>query len=598
MTPWTPSKKAQTSEGLFLWADWWFRSTVTGSLTNKLDVYSSQIPPLTLTETLQLQLTLGQSTALAFHVLPATHSCGLHIIWVTQSLISGNNPFEIDELTKDILQELRETITCRLAQEWIASKASLSPSTDTTPILSKPSTKSIATAPFQTPFNPILPVFIPVPITTTLHDDSENLTGSFRIEQSPVFYIPLVGSWALWDISSQNIYSPAQIIQVSDLECIVEIPGGIVLPDGQQKLQSEQHVLSIAKTRSIFENPVENIPAKQLVRLLWPAINDDSELKQELVDKEDNLDEVTCLSERQRLLLRYLRRKMRLVWLIILGLEPSLVQLQHEWAEYMAGVRHGLAFLRASSTFAEKHMAILNAQDKIFILMIGTVELGWKMKTNGHDNDSSQGLGCALLTYYALAFYLNITPGEAYQAVREKRLYRPQSNQDFLWQLIYEASNSIIQLEKFIRSHRIPSSAVNFPNLVYLPRAPPPPPPSPPSYPLVNTSGVELQTHSSNPKQFDLKEQMGSSNAIKNGGTHFDPTQERDSVAPSLDSTPSGGSLAHSPAPGINSNISNTQSAIPELPEESNQGKKRNRRTYSPDGCPPSYQLRSRKFKG
>ncbi|KIJ29391.1 hypothetical protein M422DRAFT_36964 [Sphaerobolus stellatus SS14] len=49
-------------------------ATVTGSLTDKLGVYSSQIPPLTLTETLQLQLTLGQSTALAFHVRPATIS--------------------------------------------------------------------------------------------------------------------------------------------------------------------------------------------------------------------------------------------------------------------------------------------------------------------------------------------------------------------------------------------------------------------------------------------------------------------------------------------------------------------------------------------
>ncbi|KIJ36272.1 hypothetical protein M422DRAFT_261416 [Sphaerobolus stellatus SS14] len=332
--------------------------------------------------------------------------------------------------------------------------------------------------------------------------------------------------------------------------------------------------------------------------LLWPAINDDCEFKQGLVDKEDNLDKVTCLSEHQRSLLRYLRRKMRFVCLIILGLEPSLAQLRHEWAEYMAGVRHGLAFLRASSTFAEKHMAILNAQYKIFIPMIGTVEFGLKMKTNGHDNESSQGLGCALLTYYALAFYLNITPGEAYQAVREKRLYRPQSKQDFLWQLSYEASNSIIYLEKFIRSHRISSSAVNFPDLVYLPRAPPPPPPPPPSYPPVKTSGVELQTPSGNPKQFDVKEQTGSLDAIKDGGIHFDPTQERDSVAPSPDSTPSGGSLAHSPAPGINSDVSNIQSAIPELPEESNQGKKGNRGTYSPDECPPSYQLRSRKFKG
>ncbi|KIJ30948.1 hypothetical protein M422DRAFT_36376 [Sphaerobolus stellatus SS14] len=49
-------------------------ATVTGSLTDKLGVYSSQIPPLTLTETLQLPLTLGQSTALAFHVRPATIS--------------------------------------------------------------------------------------------------------------------------------------------------------------------------------------------------------------------------------------------------------------------------------------------------------------------------------------------------------------------------------------------------------------------------------------------------------------------------------------------------------------------------------------------
>ncbi|KIJ31937.1 hypothetical protein M422DRAFT_266304 [Sphaerobolus stellatus SS14] len=50
------------------------------------------------------------------------YSCGLHIIWVAQCLISGNNPFEIDELTKDIVQELQETITCRLSQEWTTPK--------------------------------------------------------------------------------------------------------------------------------------------------------------------------------------------------------------------------------------------------------------------------------------------------------------------------------------------------------------------------------------------------------------------------------------------------------------------------------------------
>ncbi|KIJ37949.1 hypothetical protein M422DRAFT_259334 [Sphaerobolus stellatus SS14] len=56
---------------------------------------------------------------------------------------------------------------------------------------------------------------------------------------------------------------------------------------------SEQHTLSWVKTRSIFEYPVEDIPAKQIVKLLWPAINDDQQLQQELLDKEDKLDEVS-----------------------------------------------------------------------------------------------------------------------------------------------------------------------------------------------------------------------------------------------------------------------------------------------------------------
>ncbi|KIJ25870.1 hypothetical protein M422DRAFT_273151, partial [Sphaerobolus stellatus SS14] len=206
------------------------------------------------------------------------------------------------------------------------------------------------------------------------------------------------------------------IIEVYKSDCIVEIPGGLVLPDGQQKLQPEQHSLSWTQVRSIFEDPAENISAERLVRLLWPAINDDCKLQQGLVDKEDMLDEVDCLTEKQRSLLKYLRRKMALVWFIIIGIEPSLAQLRQEWTEYIAGVRRGLPFLQASSTFAEKHMALLNAQDKVFIRIIGTLELGWKMKTNGHDSDLSQGLGCALLAYYSLAFYLNITPDEAYQA--------------------------------------------------------------------------------------------------------------------------------------------------------------------------------------
>ncbi|KIJ40860.1 hypothetical protein M422DRAFT_256021 [Sphaerobolus stellatus SS14] len=371
------------------------------------------------------------------------YSCGLHIIWVAQSLVSGNTPFEIDELIPEILQTLRETITCCLAREWNNSKDSSFAQSSSHTMVPRSSSKSPPPIPSQTPFNPSIPA------------SKQSLETSPRTEQFLVFYTPSVGSWALWDISSENVYFPAQIVEVSDSECIIEIPGGPL------------H----------FEYPVEDIPAKRIVKLLWPAINDDQQLQQELLDKEDKLDEVVCLTEQQQSLLRYLRRKLPLVWFIILGLQPSLAQLHTEWAEYINGVRPGLAYFQASSSFEEKHMAILNAQDKIFIRMIGGLELGWKMNTNGHDSDLSQSLGCAILTYYALAFYLNITPDQAYQAVQQKHLYRPQSQQDVLWSLIYRSSNSIIRLESIIRSHRIPSWAIELPQLVYVPLAPPPPPP-------------------------------------------------------------------------------------------------------------------------
>ncbi|KIJ28037.1 hypothetical protein M422DRAFT_270726 [Sphaerobolus stellatus SS14] len=552
-----------------------------------------------------------------------THSCGLHIIWVAQSLISRNNPFEIDELPMDILQELRENITCRLAQEWTVSNVLPLPPADSALILSKPARRSIATVSFQNLINTTVPGFVPaVPVAPkltysipTIEINTQNLEGSPQIEQSPIFYSLSVCSWALWDVSSNKIYFPAQIIEVCEAECIVEIPGGIVLPDGQQRLKSEQYSLSLTKTRTIFENPVEFIHAKRIVRLLWPKSNDDRELQQGLVDNEDDLDAVPSLTEEQRSLLQFLRRKMMVVWFIILGVEPSLAQLRHEWGEYMAGVRHGLPFLQASSNFAEKHMAFLNAQDKVIIYMVGTLELGWKIKTNGHDSEASQGLGCALLAYYALVFYLKITTDEAYQSVQEKCLYRPQSELDVLWNLIYQASNSIIHLQQFILSHRIPSSDVEFPKLVYLPQAPPPPPspvllfPAPPEaaphkfieiYPGITASGGEVETHPAIIEERPLKEQMESADPMGDVKIHrFEPTQENESIAPSPDSTPSAGSLV-SLAPAIESSVENTPLLIPntlQTPEELTQGKKCKRGT-SGDGSPPSYWLRSQRFKG
>ncbi|KIJ45815.1 hypothetical protein M422DRAFT_250601 [Sphaerobolus stellatus SS14] len=237
----------------------------------------------------------------------------------------------------------------------------------------------------------------------------------------------------------------------------------------------------------------------------------------------------------------------------------------------MAGVRHGLPFFQASSNFAEKHMAFLNAQDKVIIYMVGTLELGRKIKTNGHDSEeTSQGLGCTLLAYYALVFYLKITPDEAYQSVQEKCLYHPQSQLDVLWNLIYQASNSIIHLQQFILSHRIPSSDVEFPKLVYLPQAPllPPPPillfPAPPEaaphkfieiYPRITASGGEVETHPAIIEEHPLKEQMESADPMGDVKIHqFEPTQENESIAPSPNSTPSARSLV-SLAPAIESSV-------------------------------------------
>ncbi|KIJ30069.1 hypothetical protein M422DRAFT_268425 [Sphaerobolus stellatus SS14] len=288
---------------------------------------------------------------------------------------------------------------------------------------------------------------------------------------------------------------------------------------------SEQHTLSWVKTRSIFEYPVEDIPAKQIVKLLWPAINDDQQLQQELLDKEDKLDEVVCLTEQQRSLLRYLQCKLPLVWFIILGLQLSLAQLHTEWDEYINGVWPGLKYFQASSSFAEKHMAILNAQDKIFIRMIGGLELGWKMNTNSHDSDLSQNLGCAILTYYALAFYLNITPDQTYQAVQQKHLYQPQSQQDVLWSLIYCSSNKL-------------------PQLVYVPLAPPPPPPPlPPSQLLLVVAPPTAAPAQISLGSLELKPISSQQDPTNLEDTHqFELTQEKESFIPSLGSTPSAGS--------------------------------------------------------
>ncbi|KIJ40033.1 hypothetical protein M422DRAFT_257101 [Sphaerobolus stellatus SS14] len=526
------------------------------------------------------------------------HSCGLHIIWVAQSLISDNNPFDIDELTHDILQELRERITCRLIREWTTPKGLLSPAANSASVL----TGSVATAPLRTLSIPTLPGFSPivselpklVPPGRSLsitHTDTQKIKTSCQIEQSP------------------NVYYPAQIIEVSESECIVEIPGGIVLPNGQQKLHPERHILSWLKARSIFDNPVEDIPAKQIVGVLWPAINDDCKLQQALMDNDDKLDEVSCLTEEQRLLLTHLRRKLPLVWFTILGLQPSLAPLRNEWREYIDGVRPGLGYFKASSNFTERHMALLNAQDKIIIHMIGGLELGWKMSTNGHESDLAHSLGCAILSYHALAFYLNITPNEAYNAVWTKRLSRPQGRQEIIWNLIYSASNSIIQLERFIRSHRIPSPQVDFPDLVYIHPMPPPPLPPPPppciflvaappseapaqlssSFPALPEAGLVLQRHSN-------VEQHSHYSVSLEGTQQFEMTQE-ESTAQSPDLTPSTGSLARSPPLGIDSEtLFNPDKNHMQAPSDFS-GRKRNR-TYSKDGSPLSYRLRSRKFQG
>ncbi|KIJ37859.1 hypothetical protein M422DRAFT_259468 [Sphaerobolus stellatus SS14] len=139
---------------------------------------------------------------------------------------------------------------------------------------------------------------------------------------------------------------------------------------------------------------------------------------------------------------------------------------------------------------------------------------------------------------------------------------------------------------------------VELPNLVYTPQASPPPPPVlliPISqiYSEVPASGVELRMHSGNIKWHCS---ASPNNPMRNEGIYrFEPTQERDSIAPSLDSTPSTGSLIRSPGSAINSSLSITVSlqSIGAI----HQSKKRNR-TYSGDRSPPSYQLRSRKFQG
>ncbi|KIJ39551.1 hypothetical protein M422DRAFT_257603 [Sphaerobolus stellatus SS14] len=105
------------------------------------------------------------------------------------------------------------------------------------------------------------------------------------------------------------------------------------------------------------------------------------------------------------------------------------------------------------------------------------------------------------------------------------------------------------------------------------------------------------------PRWFDsqhhLKEQMESVDLMGDVEIHqFEPTQENESIAPSPGSTPSAGSLV-SLAPAIESSAQNTPLLIPnalQTPEELTQGKKR-KRGMSGDGSPPSYWLRSQRFK-
>ncbi|KIJ27220.1 hypothetical protein M422DRAFT_271651 [Sphaerobolus stellatus SS14] len=137
--------------------------------------------------------------------------------------------------------------------------------------------KSIVTAPVPTLIDHTLPGFSCTVLA--IPESCQNKETSPRIEHSPVFYTQSIGSWALWDIPSNNVYFPAQMLEVYKSDYIVEIPGGLVLPDGQQKMQPEQHTLSWTQVCSIFEDPVESIPAKRLVRLLWPAINDYRKLR-------------------------------------------------------------------------------------------------------------------------------------------------------------------------------------------------------------------------------------------------------------------------------------------------------------------------------
>ncbi|KIJ36452.1 hypothetical protein M422DRAFT_261196 [Sphaerobolus stellatus SS14] len=119
---------------------------------------------------------------------------------------------------------------------------------------------------------------------------------------------------------------------------------------------------------------------------------------------------------------------------------------------------------------------------------------------------------------------------KAYQAVQQKCSYRPQSQQDVLWSLIYRSSNKL-------------------PQLIYVPLAPPPPPPPPPPSQLllvgapltaapaqISLGSLELKPISSQQEPTNLEY------------THqFELTQEKELFIPSLGSTPSAGSQVLSP---------------------------------------------------
>ncbi|KIJ50125.1 hypothetical protein M422DRAFT_245929 [Sphaerobolus stellatus SS14] len=128
------------------------------------------------------------------------HPLGLWDSILTEQIVAPG-------LMMDILQELWETITCCLAQEWTVSEVLPLPLplANSALILSKPAGKSIATVSFQNLINATIPGFIPaVPVAQkstsiipTMEINTQNLEGSPQIQQSPIYYSLSIGSWAL-----------------------------------------------------------------------------------------------------------------------------------------------------------------------------------------------------------------------------------------------------------------------------------------------------------------------------------------------------------------------------------------------------------------